>query len=501
MDRHNNEDDDYIYEYNEEHEDSEIQKDLDSAITQKNSKVNPIIREQRKEIKRNDPDISNEFLHRLSFDRSEYIQRYAQTEKTDDELIRETLEHFKMKQISEQKRSIRAEKYSFAPARSKEKQSLRKYSSKESLKRNSAAKRDLILKREFSVEELLRSIDAKKEKQRPTNKVSTADSIININYASKDNIASLDDIPITNHSRELFINETRGSTNVKDKKPYKSFKGIAKDVKSSKKQKKANKRIPFRTNEDLALHDQNTTNSSIEIAECQIEDIIENEKCIKMSIYDSNDKNIFIYDNSSSKQREGTDDKAIQIANFKYEDNKKHSSNKKDSIKIKNHRQIPHSTKNQSSSANYFKSCDNHNTRIDKCKCVQLQSLAKELNMDFNDEFISFIKKAALGKLNTRPNGRNENRNKDNSNMANSAFVLYRKANKHRDVYKEKNKIMSHKKASYNRNLNIKGDIAYNMKSDRVKAFKRMFLKTENGQYEGRDAVNRKQSREMDEFR
>lgn len=492
---------------------SQTQKDLDSAITQKNPKIGPVIREPPMHVQKTDEGQTNEFIQRLSFDRSEFIRRYAQTDKTDNELIKETLEHFQMREGTDHKSSAQADRHSYMQNRSKDKVSKEKYSSKDSFNRMSASKREPIMRRDFSVEELLKSIDGKRGKHRVVGKANTVESMVHIREMIQSNVGSFNDLPVHNHnhSRELFVEEMRASKKVKPTNTYKSFRGMVKEFKASTHNYDIKKRKPFQPKVDSQLADHYTTNSSVEMGGDSESRANDDEKCIRMSVYDSREQNTYNFlntelrDNFSSIKRVEVREGKIsagRCSKFR-EPRDNDCSNEilkilsKPIERLQTEPQLAEKGLSFEDDGSYNEdNCDSQST----CRCHKLKLLAQRVGMALDDKFMSFMTKAVLEKAKVSSSDQNENHNKHNT--AFSRYMGRQNTNiERKDLLSDKHAGGLAKNEKMDRKLRKRADILGNANSDRLRAFKKMFVKTEVGPAEGRKAVTRRQSKELESLR
>jgi len=496
--------------------------DLCVPSTPKLTSVDSICRQNELEkLKTEATQPEKGFLNRVVFDRAEILRKHYQIEKTDKELIEETLDHFNKRFAVQTKNVNELDPKSMVSLKPKIK-SVNKYTkSIDPLERNNEYSINKNMKNELSVETLINSVNQKKggksNRELPEN--------INVNHDNhrviKKALVSFNNISAICSNEKRFPLEAREPDSAKGKVKEQSF---AEVLSNEKMEFSIDNQLLKRFEEVKANEDINLFEVNNEIALFKLGDTSSNQRlknCVSIIIDDQSLKDA---QGVKMIKREG---KKESFLNNKITDTNENdvinlSKNKKpnfkrirlDSIKYANMKTRILKTdtdcydKNTNSSNELNMRKDNSlcehkcNDNSNSCFCDKFKRMADRLNMNFDNNFVRLVYES-LFKTN------NENRFTENENLKENQSKVKLFSRKNNEEFKFKSNRHEFKTNNEN-NINIDLmndnftnnpiDMTLRAKIDRLKAFKKHFMKTDKLALDAK-GVSRKQSNELNSFR
>ena len=491
--------------------------------TPKVTSVDSLCRQNQIEMTKNETEAQgNGFLNRVIFDRDEILRKHYQIEKTDKELIEETLNHFNTRLVNENRTGdAGANKHTITlkpRVRSMNKQA----KSSELAKRKNVLNIEKTVRNEFTENNCAHQTDdgIKVDLVDKSNKNEMGDR-----HAQKDRpkaLVSFKNISALCSSKKRFPIEAREPDSGKSKALERSF-GEA--IKSNKMEFSIDNQLLKRFEEAQAIEQPNffEINEQLESFEPrEAAPANKNEQCLSINI-DDPDEN----DRHATTDVKAKSNVVNSAKSDKYNNNNKclkrgSSNNNKSRLKKAKFELIKcgdiKSKKIKTEAGDCDADTDSHedafkfmnddslckshySTKNSECHCDKFKRMAERLNMKFDNNFArlvydSLFQKTKEGNPLLANEAAKENNHKPQlftRKNREKPIEIQNKGNKNVTV-KEQQMAMQDKQPHRGANLQIRAKI------DRLKAFKKYFMKTDRVAADLK-APLRKQSNEFNTFR
>jgi len=468
------------------------------------------------EAKNEDVETEDGFLNRVVFDRNEILRKHYQIEKTDTELIKETLDHFSKKMVKQEKVSAHEldraigfkSKLKFA---SKHVKSIEHYERTE----NFAEPKDT--RNELSVTQLLKSVGKKKKNMLKIKIEPKAQATSTATQNPLKALMSFKDLSLdtSNHKRFRLEDREPDSQNSNTKRS---------NVQPRPNLDKMEFSIDNQLLKGFDAHKFSPEQTSFGEDDCFKQPKINNDT------FENRDKNYFSmsFDELEYKDKpnssEVMDRNTISISNYNTVNDKaspvvpsnghtkktntinlnmiKFNEIKPSEMKIDGNAKRLVSFERRARKISDISSCESiHKTSHNNCHCDKFKLMAKQLGMPFDAKFVDRVQ-AALFKCD-EPKNVEEGAQKRVPNY--KLKLLNKKVLDNIDnIQKEKKSFMvlNKENTAANDEQRASAGVETNIKAriDKLKAFKKYFMKTENDEHEAKQA-RRKKSNDLNTFR
>lgn len=460
-------------------------------------------------VKNEDSEPENGFLNRVVFDRAEILRKHYNIEKTDKELIEETLHYFSKKLVNENKPLNQPEFKNPSIFKPKLKSVNKQAKTNEQIERHSTHVNQTNIRNEFSVNDLINSIDKKKRDisiKRNENDIQVDEN--------KKMLVSFKDVPKVNSSTKRFLVEDREPDSNKSNTQEKNMR------ESNKMEFSIDNQLLNRFNDSEFILDRNSF-----IADARIAPFKPN-----VDTYNNQVKNYFsiTFDDLEYKEYQKSNEinakNNISVSNYNTQNDKEtesiaanNSIGKKNRINLDRIRFKEIKPRLLKTDADcYVADDDSHNGDIrplsdisscesfhkdlnENCYCGKLKKMADKLGVPYDTNFVDQIHDALFKNIMPRTLD-----NIDKRPLSKKLKIFNRKLiDNIENVSKEKRGLLNNKENSIflnDRVTNHPLDGQIKARIDKLKAFKRYFMKTD---HVGPEMINRKrkQSNELNTFR